>query len=81
MFTRLQKSGIKVKADKSCFGAHKFEYFGYHVTRDVVVPIPKKVETIQALAVENTRKTIRQFIGIINFYRYMWKKRSEAISP
>ena len=34
MFTRLQKAGLKVNARKSCFGAHKFEYLGYHVTRD-----------------------------------------------
>ena len=34
MFTRLQKAGLKVNASKSCFGAHKFDYLGYHVTRD-----------------------------------------------
>ena len=51
MFTRLQKDGINVNASKSCFGAHKFDYLGYHVTRNGVMPIPKKVEAIQALAV------------------------------
>ena len=81
MFTRLQKDGLKVNASKSCFGAHKFEYLGYHVTRDGVMPIPKKVEAIQALAVPNTRKKLRQFIGMINLYRDMWKKRSELLAP
>ena len=47
MFTRLQKAGFKVNARKSCFGAHKFDYLGYHVTREGVMPIPKKVEAIQ----------------------------------
>ena len=46
MFTRLQKAGLKVNASKSCFGAHKFDYLDYHVTRDGVMPIPKKVEAI-----------------------------------
>ena len=36
MFTRLQKAGCKVNASKYCFGAHKFDYLGYHVTRDGV---------------------------------------------
>ena len=81
MFTRLQKSGVKVNASKSCFGAHKFDYLGYHVTRDGVMPIPKKVEAIQALAVPKTRKKMRQFIGMINFYRDMWQKRSELLAP
>ena len=34
MFTGLEKDGIKVNASKSCFGAHKFDYLGYHVTRE-----------------------------------------------
>ena len=81
MFTRLQKAGLKVNASKSCFGAHKFDYLGYHVTRDGVMPIPKKVEAIQALAVPKTRKQLRQFIGMINFYRDMWQKRSDLLAP
>ena len=43
MFTRLQKAGLKVNASKYCVGAHKFDYLGYHVTRERVMPIPKKV--------------------------------------
>ena len=81
MFTRLQKAGLKVNASKSWFGAHKFDYLGYHVTRDGVMPIPKKVEAIEALTVPKTRKQLRQFIGMINFYRDMWKKRSELLAP
>ena len=81
IFTRLQKAGLKVNARKSCFGAHKFDYLGYHVTRDVVMPIPKKVEAIEDLAVPKTRKQLRQFIGMINFYRDMWQKHYELLAP
>ena len=66
IFTCLQKAGLKVNAIKLCFGAHKFDYLGYHVTRDGVMPIPKKVEEIKALVVPKTRKQLRQFIGMIN---------------
>ena len=59
VFTRLQKSGIKFNSSKSCFGAHKVDYLGYHVTCDGIMPIPKKVEAIQALAVPKTRKQLR----------------------
>ena len=58
MFNCLQKAGLKVNASKSCFGAHKFDYLGYHVTREGVMPIPKKVEAIQALAVPKKLQTI-----------------------
>ena len=36
---------------------------------------------IQALAVPKTRKQLRQFIGMINFYNYMWQKRSQFLDP
>ena len=81
MFTRLHKAGLKVNTRKSCFGAHKFDYLGYHVTCDGVMPIPKKVEAIQALAVPKTGKQFRQFIGMIKLYCDMWQKRSELLSP
>ena len=62
--TRLQKSGLKVNARKSCFGAHKFDYLGYHVTCNGVMPIPNKVEAIQSLAIpKNSQK-------IASVYRY-----------
>ena len=81
IFTRLQKSGFKVDASKSFFAAHKFDYLGYHVNRDGIILIPKKVEAIQALAVPKTCKQLRQFIGMINFYCDMWQKRSELLAP
>ena len=81
MFTRLQKDGIKVNASKSWSGDHKPDYFGYHVTRDGVMSIPNKVKAIQILAVPKTRKKVRQFIGMIIFYRNMWQKRSELLAP
>ena len=71
IFTRLQKAGLKVNASKSCFGTYKFEYLVYHITRDGVMSIPKKVEAIKYLAAPKTRKQLRQFIGMINFYHDM----------
>ena len=81
MFTRLQKAGLKVDTRKSCFGAHKFDYLDYHVTRDSVMTIPNKFKAIQALTAPKTRKQLRQFIGMINFYRDMWQKSSKLLAP
>ena len=72
IFSLLQKAGLKVNACKSCFAARKLEYLGYNVTCDGVLNISKKVEATQDLAVPKTHKKFRQFIGMINFYRYVW---------
>ena len=81
MFTRLQKAGLNVNASKSCFGTHKFDYLGYHVTSDGVMPKPKKVEAIEPLIVPKTRKQLFQFINMINFYCDIWQKRFEILAP
>ena len=61
MITRLQKDELKVNASKSCFGAHKTDYLGHHVTCDRFMPIPKKVKAIQSLAVPKNSQTIVSF--------------------
>ena len=81
MFTRLKKYGLKSNARKSCFGAHKFDYLVYHVTHDRVMPIPNHVEAIQALSVPKTCNQLRYFIGMINFYHYMWQNHFYLIAP
>ena len=78
---RLQKAGLKVNAKKSFFGRSKLEYLGYIVTRDSIQPTPKKVAAINAIQIPKTRKELRRFIGMINYYRDMWPKRSEILAP
>ena len=81
IFTRLKKAEIKVNARKSFFGSHKFYYLSYYVTCERVMTIPKIVEAIQALTVTKNCKQLCQFIGMIDFYRDMWQKRSKLLSP
>ena len=45
------------------------------------MPIPKKVQAIQALTIQKTRKQLRQFICMINFYHEMWQKRFNILAP
>ena len=81
MFARLLIAGLNLNSRKSCLGAHKFYYLGYHDIRDGVMPIPNKVEAIQSIAVPKTCKQLRQLISMINIYRDMWQKCSYVISP
>ncbi len=81
VFNRLRKAGLKVNAKKSSFGAHELEYLGYNITRTGITPIAKKVKAIQAIKAPTTRKQLRGFIGMINFYRDMWKQRATLLAP
>ena len=81
ILNRLRKAGLKVNAKKSFFAENKLEYLGFLITRNGIMPLPKKVEALQNIAVPKTKKKLRSFIGLINYYRDMWIKRSEGLSP
>ena len=50
-------------------------------SREGIMPLPNKVAAIHEIEPPKTKKQLRRFIGIINFYRYMWKGRAEKLSP
>ena len=81
IFVRLQKAGLKVNAKKSFFARGELEYLGYWITRDGIQPMPKKVKAIMDIAEPRNRRELRSFIGIVNYYRDMWIRRSHVLAP
>ena len=79
--TRLSEAGLKVNISKSTFCKHDLEYLGYYISRKGIQPITKKVEAILKIATPTKRKEVRSFLGMVNFYRDMWPKRSEILAP
>ena len=45
------------------------------------MPLPDKVEAIKSITVPTTIKQLLNFIGLINYYRDMWKQRSLVLTP
>ena len=78
---KLKHAGLKVNANKSFFARTELEYLGYWITRDGIQPIPKKVEAIRNLAEPTKKKQLRSFLGMVNYYRDMWRKRSHILAP
>jgi hypothetical protein len=81
VFHRLKDAGLKVNARKSFFGRDELEYLGYWISRAGIQPISKKVEAIKNIAPPTNKRELRRFIGIVNYYRDMWIRRSEVLAP
>ena len=81
VLTRLQDAGLKVNADKSKFCAFETEYLGYILTRDGIKPQESKVQAILALKPPTNVKELRRFLGMVQYYRDLWAKRSEMLAP
>jgi hypothetical protein len=78
---KLSDKGLCVNADTSTFCATEIEYLGYWISRSGIQPIPKTVEAIKNMVRPTTRKELRRFIGMVNYYRDMWLRRSELLAP
>jgi hypothetical protein len=78
---RIAQAGLKINATKSAFGKPEIEYLGFWITCNGIKPLAKKVKAIHAIAPPTKRKQLRRFIGIINYYRDMWKRRSDLLAP
>ena len=81
VFKRIQDANLRINAEKSFFAKLEVEYLGFKIDRKGIRPITRKVEAIQALQPPTTCKQLRRFIGIINYYRDMWPRRSEVLAP
>jgi hypothetical protein len=79
--TRLRDTRLKVYAAKSLFYAHEIEYLGYMLTIEGIKPQPKKVQAILMLKQPNNIKDLRHFLGMVQYYRDMWARRSEMLTP
>ena len=78
---RISQAGLKINAVKSAFCQTELEYLGYWITREAVTPLPKKVQAILDIAQPKTKRQLRRFIGIVNYYRDSWIRRSDLLSP
>jgi RNase H-like domain found in reverse transcriptase len=63
------------------FCSDELEYVGYLINRKGVRPTMKKVKAIMKIDAPTTRKQLRSFIGMVNYYRVMWPQRSHLLAP
>jgi len=78
---RFRHAGLKVNATKCSFCATETEYLSYALHREGIKPQPKKVEAILALPLPQNVKQLHRFLGMVKYYRDLWARRSEMMSP
>jgi hypothetical protein len=78
---RLCEAGLKVNAAKSTFFALEIEYLGYVLTRDGIKPQSNKVHAILAIKPPTGVKQLRHFLGMVQYYCYLWARRSNMLTP
>ena len=67
----LRDRGLKINVKKSFFDRDSLKYLEYWVTRNGIQPLPDKVQALQDIAPFTTKKQLRRFMGLVNYYRDM----------
>jgi hypothetical protein len=74
-------AGLKVNAAKLTFCALEIEYLGYVLTRDGIKPQSNKVQAILGIKLPTGVKQLRHFLGMVQYYRDLWARRSNMLAP
>jgi hypothetical protein len=78
---RLRDAGLKVNAAKLTFSALEIEYLGYVLTRDGINSQSNKVQAILMIKPTTGVKQLRHFLGMVQYYRDLWARRSDMLTP
>ena len=72
---------MQVHTEETFIAATHFDYLGYHLTPNGINVIDKKVKAILNISPPKTLRELRRFIGFAQYYRDVFRKRSDILRP
>uniref|UniRef100_A0A5S6QHD9 RNA-directed DNA polymerase n=1 Tax=Trichuris muris TaxID=70415 RepID=A0A5S6QHD9_TRIMR len=81
LFDRLATFGLKVNPEKCVLGAESLVFLGHLVDCKGIQPSPEKVAAIKLFPRPKTVKQLRQFLGMVNFYRRFSPNLAVTLRP
>ena len=81
IFIRLRKFGLKMKREKCSFFKKHIQYLGHLVSEDGFEPLPEKLESIRKMPAPRTAKEVKQFLGLIGYYRKFVQRFADISRP
>lgn len=81
LFQRLSDHGIIINAAKSEFGRSELDFLGHRLDRHGIRPLPSKVQVIRDFPRPTSITKLRQFLGLVNFYRRFIPHCARLVQP
>ena len=81
LFERLRAADLKLKEVKCNFLKKHIQYLGYIVSGEGITPLPEKLHSIQKMLPSKTPKEVKQFLGLIGYYRKLVPRFSDLTRP
>ena len=68
-FQRLREADLKLKNSKCNYFKTHVQYLGHLVSGKGIRPLPEKLDSIKKMPAPTTPKEIKQFLGLVGYYR------------
>ena len=81
IFERLRKAGLKLKLQKCSFFKKHIQYLGHIISDEGIQPLPEKLESIRKMPTPQTAKQVKQFLGLVGYYRKFVPRFADISRP
>ena len=81
LFERLRSADLKLKEIKCNFLKRHIQYLGHIISGEGIAPVPEKLESIQTMLPPRNPKEVKQFLGLIGYYRKFVPHFSDLARP
>ena len=81
LFDRLASFGVVINPAKCEFGVGSLDFLGHHLDHDGIRPLASKVEAIRVFPVPKSLRKLREFLGLVNFYRRFIPRCADIVDP
>ena len=81
LFTRLSEYGIVINPSKCIFGTSSIEFLGHQISAQGISPLTQKVQVIQDFPAPSSLRKLREFLGLVNFYRRFIPHCASHVQP
>ena len=69
LFKRLRSTDLKLKEVRCNFLKKHIQYLGHIISGEGIAPVQEKLESIQKLLLPRNLEEVKQFLGLIGYYR------------
>ena len=81
VFDRLVAHSIVVNIDKCKLGKTELLFLGHFINKNGIYPNEEKVSIIKSFPIPETQRKLREFLGMVNFYRKFIPNGASILQP